>query len=68
MAKPLVNPFTNHPHQEGMTYLTHAAFATKIAAGLITAAFKGTVHAIFPFWFQTSMSDHIRNVATQLER
>lgn len=68
MAKPLTRTFTKHPHQEGMTYLTHAVFATKIAAGLIIAACKGTVHAVFPFWFQTSMSDHIRNVATQLER
>lgn len=40
--------FTEHPHQQGITYLEHARFAAGIAYRLISSAIVFALHAIVP--------------------
>ena len=44
-----MNPFTQHTHQQGFTYLEHLFFAAGIAWRLSCSVFAFTAHAIFPF-------------------
>lgn len=41
--------FTKHPHDQGITYLEHWAFAMGIAWRLLTSVFAFAVHALLPF-------------------
>ena len=45
----IMNPFIQHPHQQGVTYMQHMAFALSIAARLMQTVTVFTLHAIFPF-------------------
>lgn len=44
-----MNPFIQHPHEQGVTYLQHMAFALSIATRLLKTVTVFTLHAIFPF-------------------
>lgn len=48
------NPFTEHPHAIGETYLSHAFAATRICFKLLVAAASAGIHAVFPFIFVTT--------------
>jgi len=41
--------FTRHPHEQGITYLAHWAFAMGIAWRLLRSAMAFAVHALLPF-------------------
>ncbi len=41
--------FTDHPHEVGETYLSHAAAASKIALKFAIAVPMQLLHAVFPF-------------------
>jgi len=41
--------FTEHPHKQGFTYVTHWQFAAAIALRLFRSAFAFIVHATFPW-------------------
>lgn len=43
-----MNPFTEHPHQQGISYTRHWYFAAGIAYRLAAVAVKFALHAIFP--------------------
>jgi hypothetical protein len=44
-----MNPLTEHPRQQGVTYVEHWIFAMAIAWRLLTSAFAFALHAIAPF-------------------
>lgn len=44
-----MNPFSAHPHRQGITYLAHFAFAMSIALRLILSVVAFATHAVFPF-------------------
>ncbi|MEA3411155.1 MAG: DUF6356 family protein [Pseudomonadota bacterium] len=44
-----MNPFTNHPRQQGVTYFEHWRFAMGIACRLVTSVAAFAVHALLPF-------------------
>jgi len=44
-----MNPFTRHPHQQGIGYFEHWRFAVSIAFRLFKSAAAFGVHAVFPF-------------------
>ena len=41
--------FTQHPHEQGVTYFEHWAFAMGIAWRLLTSVVAFALHAILPF-------------------
>ncbi len=41
--------FTNHPHEQGVTYFEHWSFAIGIAWRLLRSVIAFTVHAMLPF-------------------
>jgi len=43
-----MNPFTEHPRRQGVTYQAHPLFATGIALRLLNSVIAFTLHAIFP--------------------
>ncbi len=44
-----MNVLTEHPHQQGVTYFEHWAFAMGIAWRLLTSVVAFALHAILPF-------------------
>ena len=44
-----MNPFNEHPHQQGISYLQHMCFAIGISSRLFRSVIAFTLHAIFPF-------------------
>lgn len=44
-----MNPFTEHPQQQGISYTEHMIFAMGIAQRLFHSVIAFTLHAIFPF-------------------
>jgi hypothetical protein len=45
----IMNPFSQHPHQQGISYFEHMVFALGIAARLFNSVIAFATHAIFPF-------------------
>jgi len=41
--------FTNHPHQQGVSYFEHLEFAIGISWRLLASVVAFTLHALFPF-------------------
>ena len=46
-----MNALTEHPHQQGVTYFEHWAFAMGIAWRLLTTVVAFALHAMLPFIF-----------------
>jgi len=44
-----MNPFTAHPHRQGIDYVEHLQFAMGIAFRLLTSVGAFALHAILPF-------------------
>ena len=44
-----MNPFTEHPRRQGITYAEHWRFAMGIACRLLRSVAAFAVHAVFPF-------------------
>lgn len=44
-----MNPFTAHPHHQGITYMDHWFFAMGIAYRLLTSVVAFALHAMLPF-------------------
>ena len=45
----MMKPFTEHPHQQGVTYFEHWHFAMGIAYRLLASVVAFGLHAILPF-------------------
>ena len=43
-----MNPFTAHPHRQGVTYLEHWRFAMGIACRLLMSVLAFAAHAMLP--------------------
>ncbi len=44
-----MNLFTQHPHDQGVSYFEHLDFAIGIAWRLLCSALAFTIHALLPF-------------------
>ena len=44
-----MNLFTEHTEKQGVTYMEHLVFASRIAARLFRSVIAFTLHALFPF-------------------
>ena len=58
----MYNPFTNHPSKVNETYFEHMKCAFKFFVKLQLLSFAALVHAIFPFWFQTTASRGVKKL------
>jgi hypothetical protein len=45
----IMNPFTQHAHQQGVSYIEHWFFAMGIAWRLLESVIAFALHAMFPF-------------------
>lgn len=45
-----MNPFTNHPHRQGISYVEHWWFAMGIAFRLLKSVVAFALHAVVPFF------------------
>ena len=45
----MMNIFTQHPHQQGISYIEHMMFALNIAFRLLNSVIAFALHGIFPF-------------------
>jgi len=66
ITMPSMNPFTQHPHSAGETYLEHGRFALKVAFFCLWASLAAAVHAIFPFLFKETAGRIIRDLIKRL--
>jgi hypothetical protein len=48
-GKTMMNIFTNHTQEQGVTYLEHLYFAHGIAIRLFNSVFAFVMHGLFPF-------------------
>ena len=58
----IYNPFTKHPKSVDETYFEHMKCAFKFFYTLLGLSLAALVHAIFPFWFQTTASRGVKKL------
>ena len=62
------NIFTEHPKEVGENYLQHFGHALRFCLLLLSLSFKALVHAIFPFWYKTAVSDRIKKLSEGMQK
>ena len=62
------NIFTNHPNKVGESYFEHFFKACSFGFQLLSIALRAFVHAIFPFFFEHSTSEKIRELNDILQK
>lgn len=65
MAK---NPFTDHPHSAGETYVEHMRVALGFFRQLMGASLAALVHALLPMFHKTTASDRVHCLHECIER
>lgn len=58
--------FTAHPAEHGMTYGGHARRALWMSGKMGWGAVALVIHAVFPFWFKTTGSRTVRELAQEI--
>ena len=58
----MYNLFTKHPNEVNETYIEHMICAFKFHCILLRLSSAVLIHAIFPFWFETTASDGIKKL------
>ena len=61
------NIFTDHPNEVGESYIKHFGHALSFCFLLLGLSFKALVHAIFPFWYKTAVSDRIKKLSKDMQ-
>ncbi len=54
--------FTEHPQSVGETYFEHFTVATSFGVPMILAGFACLLHGIFPFLFEKTGSNIVKNL------
>ena len=63
----MYNPFTEHPHKVGETYVQHMWKAIKFSVKLYLLSYKAMTHSVFPFLFEYDTSDGIKKMNDELQ-
>ena len=58
----MYNPFIKHPKEVNETYFEHMRCAMKFHFTLLGLSLCALIHAVFPFWFETTASDGIKEL------
>jgi hypothetical protein len=61
-----LDPFTRHPASVGETYTEHLVMAGSFGWRMVIGGLACLVHAIFPFLFEYTASNHIRVLNDQM--
>ena len=62
------NIFTEHPNEVGENYFQHMGHAIGFCLLLLSLSFKALVHAFFPFWYKTTVSDRILKLSEGMQK
>lgn len=62
MTARIAKLFTTHPETVGETYFGHMGFAAWFASRLFLAGGAALIHALLPFFFETTASRIIREL------
>jgi hypothetical protein len=62
----LVALFRQHPTEQGTTYGQHFLRASTMACQMAKGSTVLFIHAVFPFWFQSTGSDTINELHTEI--
>ena len=62
------NPFTEHPHSVGETYLEHMWNALKIVFTIQILSLIIYIHAFLPFLFEHNGSDGLEKIHKELQK
>ena len=63
-----MNIFTKHPSEVGESYLRHGFSAMRYAFTFLLLFVIAFIHAIFPFLFQTTVRDILRELNDDVNR
>jgi len=61
----VVNKFTLHPHLNGMTYIQHFVFSTKLGLKLGRLVLVALVRAIFPWVWKREVSTTVNRLSRE---
>jgi len=67
MMEKLLRLFTEHPKSVGESYLEHMINALRFAIVLLCLTLAGIVHSVFPFFFEKTVSNGIKDLNRILE-
>ena len=59
--------FNKHPNHVCMNYTSHAQLSLYFVYKFIFASITAFIHAIFPYFFETSTSNTIKHIHTLLQ-
>ena len=62
------NLFTKHPNSVDETYTQHFFTALNFSLILFVLCLKAFIHALLPFLFETTVSDRIKTLCSQMEK
>ena len=62
------NPFTQHPHRVGQTYLGHLFTACGYSIKLIFLGLACIIHSILPFLFINTASENVMKLAEHFKQ
>jgi hypothetical protein len=62
----ILDPFTRHPASVGETYTEHLCMAGSFGWRMVIGGLACLVHAVFPFLFEYTASNHIRVLHEQM--
>jgi hypothetical protein len=62
----LVALFRQHPTEQGTTYGGHFLRASVMACHMAKGSTALFIHAVFPFWFQSTGSDTVDQLHTEI--
>ena len=62
------NIFTKHPKSVGETYLQHLYHAMSFSCLLFSLSLKALVHALFPFCYETAVSDKVKLLSEGMQK
>ncbi len=62
----LVALFRQHPTEQGTTYGQHFLRASTMACQMAKGSTVLFIHAVFPFWFQSTGSDTVNQLHTEI--
>jgi uncharacterized membrane protein len=62
-----MNPFTKHPKEVGLNYLSHFIFALSVVGQLLFALIACFIHAFFPFLFTHTTSGIIKKLHSKID-
>ena len=62
------NIFTKHPKSVDETYLQHFYHAMSFSCLLFSLSLKALVHALFPFCYETAVSNKIKSLSDEMQK